>query len=148
MRFEHTTPEQVFQSLPFRIAKKDLMRTFPWIIDLQLDDPNEINKYSIIFLKVIIDPIKLYHQYGFKIPPYMKRMVKNMGEYMSPYLTTMYLDPSDRDTVKEMQDEISDTVVAISKSEAIPEELRLPKHRTFGISSYVIPGIFADNIPT
>jgi hypothetical protein len=53
------TQKEVEDSYEFKLMKKILKREFPWIVDVLVPDDEEVNKYGLIFLPIVIDPFLL-----------------------------------------------------------------------------------------
>ena len=136
-RYQHVTEEEVRKSLPFRIAKKELQKQYPWVMDIRFDT-EDINKYSIIFLDIVMNGDQFQEEEDLKISPLVKLILNRNKEFMNPFLKIM-VDGDDKDVASGIQHNMDDTVRAISKSEAIPKELALPRNRIFSISSFIIP---------
>ena len=123
------TYDELLNNYEFKIAKKMLMREYPWIKDVKIKE-DEINKWNLIFLDVTIDPFELGRQYDWTVMPYVKRNIMDDGEYWSPYLSTFYSNASFLDA-KPLQEEIDKALESIHTSPALPTELRLPENRKF-----------------
>jgi hypothetical protein len=136
------TQKEVEDSYEFKLMKKILKREYPWIVDILVPDDEEINKYALIFLLIVIDPFLLQQMTGWPFNYYMKvyldGYMKAEGpySYRTSYLTTIY-DVS-RDESNPIQDDIENTMRAIAKSPAIPQDLKLNKDRTFVVGEYVL----------
>jgi len=136
------TQKEVEDSYEFKLIKKILKREYPWIVDLLVPDDEEINKYGLIFVPIVIDPFLLQQMTGWPFNHYMKvyldGYLKAEGpySYRTSYLTTIY-DVS-RDETNPIQNDIEKTMRAISMSPAIPQDLKLNKDRTFVVGEYVL----------
>ena len=60
------TPEQLENNYEFKVVRRALMREYPWIKDVTFK-PSELEKYNLIFLDLIVDPIKMGEAYGYNI---------------------------------------------------------------------------------
>ena len=138
----YVTQKEVEDSYEFKLIKKILKREYPWIVDLLVPDDEEINKYGLIFVPIVIDPFLLQQMTGWPFNHYMKvyldGYLKAEGpySYRTSYLTTIY-DVS-RDETNPIQNDIEKTMRAISMSPAIPQDLKLNKDRTFVVGEYVL----------
>jgi hypothetical protein len=141
MAVEHPmTYDELQNNYEFKIAKKMLIREYPWIKDVSVK-PDEINKWNLIFLEVTIDPYELGRQEGWTVPSYVLRRIKEDGEYWSPYLSTYYSNASYEDT-KPLTEQINNSLDSIHKSPALPTELRLPGTRKFQVGAwYTYPNL-------
>jgi hypothetical protein len=129
------TYEQLMDNYEFKIAKKMLKREYPWIKDVVIKDNDEINKYNLIFLDVIIDPYELGRQEDWTVTSYLSRTINDVGEYWSPYLSSFYKDIMWEDA-RPLQDSINKSLASIHTSPALPIELRLPGSRKFQVGSW------------
>lgn len=128
------TYEELKDNYEYKIAKKMLLREYPWIKDVVIRE-DEINKWNLIFLDIIIDPYELGRQKNWTPAKYLERMIKDNGEYWSPYLSTFYKDAAWEDT-KPLQNDIDKSLESIHSSPALPTELRLPGTRKFQVGSW------------
>jgi len=128
------TYEQLIDNYEFKIAKKMLLREYPWIKDVVIRE-DEINKWNLIFLDVTIDPYELGRQEDWTVARYLDRSIREVGEYWSPYLSTFYKDVMWEDA-RPLQDSINKSLESIHTSPALPEELRLPGTRKFQVGSW------------
>jgi hypothetical protein len=136
------TQKEVEDSYEFKLIKKILRREFPWIVDLLVPSDEEINNWGLIFLPIVIDPFLLQQMEGWPFNHYMRvyfsGYLKTEGpySYRTSYLTTVYDVP--RDVTNPIRDEIEDTMKAVAKSPAIPQDLKLNKDRTFVVGEFVL----------
>ena len=128
------TYEQLIDNYEYKIAKKMLLREYPWIKDVVIRK-DEINKWNLIFLDVTIDPYELGRQEDWTVARYLDRSIREVGEYWSPYLSTFYKDVMWEDA-RPLQDSINKSLESIHTSPALPEELRLPGTRKFQVGSW------------
>ena len=137
----YVTKEEVENSYEFKLTKKIVLREFPWIKDIVLPSDEEINKYGLIFCFLYFDPIELQKQEGWPFSSYMKFYFKTDQYpdkpyyYISSYLSTIYA--VDRGVTIPVQEDIEKTMRQVSKSPAVPSDLKLGKER------YLVPGEFA-----
>jgi len=129
------TYEQLMDNYEFKIAKKMLKREYPWIKDVVIKDNDEINKYNLIFLDVIIDPYELGGQEDWTVTSYLSRTINDLGEYWSPYLSSFFRDIMWEDA-RPLQDGVNKALTSIHTSPALPIELRLPGSRKFQVGSW------------
>jgi hypothetical protein len=128
------TYEQLIDNYEYKIAKKMLLREYPWIKDVVIRE-DEINKYNLIFLDITIDPYELGRQEDWTVTRYLERSINEQGEYWSPYLSMFYKDVSWEDA-KPLQDGINKSLESIHTSPALPTDLRLPGTRKFQVGSW------------
>ncbi len=136
------TQKEVEDSYEFKLIKKILKREYPWIVDILVPSDEEINKYGLIFLPIVIDPFLLQQMEGWPFNGYMRAyltgFLKPEGpySYRTSYLTTVYDVP--REETIPIQDNIENTMRAVAMSPAIPQDLKLNKDRTFVVGEYVL----------
>jgi hypothetical protein len=141
----YVTQNEVENNYEFKLMKKVLRQEHPWVIDVLVPDDEEINKYNLIFLQLIIDPFMLQQEVGLPLERWIKRYLvderyKQMSRpyaYISAYISTMF--NGDREITREIQDEVEKVMRSVGKSAAIPEDLKLRKGRAFSPGEYIIP---------
>jgi len=128
------TEEEIKDNYTYKIIRKVLMREFPWIKDVQLDVPG-LEKFDyVLFLDVYIDPYELGEERGFNVARWIESYIRNKEDYYTS-LITMYFDGS-TDEMREVTQEVNDTISATQNSPAIPQDLRLPEKKRFMVGSY------------
>jgi len=130
------TLQELENNYEFKVAKRLLKKEYPWIKDVGIRVPEELNKWNLIFLDVVIDPYELGRQEGWTVTRYLRRRIEDDGEYWTPYLSILY-DNVSWDDARPLQDEINKTVESIHTSPALPVDLRLPGSRKFQIGTWV-----------
>ena len=156
----YVTQDEVENSYEFKLMKRILKKEFPWIIDIKAPSDDEINKYNLLFFDMLIDPFMLQKEMEWPIVSYLRyyltggRSYHEPYAYVSSYLSTMF--NVNRQETQELQDDVETTMRSISKSNAIPEDLKLGKGRTFSVGSWIVPelkdipsdAVFTDVKPT
>jgi len=133
------TYEELMDNYEFKVSKKILMREYPWIKDVVYKNPNDINKYNLIFIDLVVDPYELAEEYGWDVIWYIDRRVEQ-GEFPNySYLSILFDGPKSTDGAKELQNQIEMDLLSIHRSAAIPQELKLPEDRRL-----VIGGVYVD----
>ena len=133
------TYEELMDNYEFKVSKKILMREYPWIKDVVYKNPNDINKYSLIFIDLVVDPYELAEEYGWDVIWYIDRRVEQ-GEFPNySYLSILFDGPKSTDGAKDLQNQIERDLHSIHRSPAIPQELKLPEDRRL-----VIGGVYVD----
>jgi hypothetical protein len=136
------TQKEVEDSYEFKLMKKILKREFPWIVDVLVPDDEEVNKYGLIFLPIVIDPFLLQRMEGWPFNSYMREYLRGFLKpegpysYRTSYLTTIY--DVTRDVTNPIREEIENTMKAVAKSPAIPQDLKLNKDRIFVVGEFVL----------
>jgi hypothetical protein len=136
--------QDVENSLPFRAVKKILKKTYPFIVRLEV--PEGVEQYSsLIFLDIYIDIYKLkefmpkYEIDNFYMKYYLDYTGANIwgSSTLSPFFQGGSTDER-YDYFRPLVGDIIDILKSVSRSNAIPEELKLTKGRTFDISNFFI----------
>jgi hypothetical protein len=126
------TREELYNNYEFRIVKKILKDTYPWIKDVIVEDFNKINQYNLLFVDIIIDPYELAQQTDGTVGSYLRSSI--FDYFSSPYLSTFFT--SDLKTYSDIQNEIDETLASIHSSSALPSHLKLPKSRKLMAGSF------------
>jgi hypothetical protein len=129
--YPHLTLDQLYDNYQFKVVKKALMREYPWIKNVTVDE-EELNKYGLIFLNLDIDPAMVGEQQGWTMTPWVKNAYRDGMNYHGMYLSLFY-DQLNYDDVKEVQDDINLLANSVGQSPAFPKDLLLQGGRTFGI---------------
>ena len=131
------TYEEFLDNYEFKVAKRMLLREYPWIKDVFFRNPEEVNKYNLIFLDLIIDPFELGEQEGWRLASYVTKSVERGDDFWSPYLSTFFR--TNTDDARELVHKMDKTLENIHTSPAIPKEMKLPEHRKLNIGTWHIP---------
>lgn len=103
----------------FRIIKKALMREYPWIKDVEVDE-REFNDYkTIIFLRAYIDPYELGEQMDWEVAQWVT------PGYDGGTTLSLFFKRNDPDYYG-LTDEVNEFIDEVRISPAIPDELKLP----------------------
>ena len=130
------TPEELRNNYEYKVVRRGLMKEFPYILDVGFID-NEINTYSIIFLEIVIDPVKMGESYGWEINPWIKGIIGRNQRYRATYPSLIF-NISYTIGRDEVNEPIMDLIEGIHKSPALPNDLRLPQGRTFNVGAFII----------
>ena len=129
------TPEQLENNYEYKVVKRALMKEYPWIKGVTFKPP-ELEKYNLIFLDLIVDPIQMGEYYGYNFNPWIKGRL-DRGEYYSANFPSLIFDvPFERANL-EVSKPIDNTFTQIHNSPALPQDLRLPSGRSFKVGSYM-----------
>jgi hypothetical protein len=129
------TPEQLENNYEYKVAKRALMREYPWIKDVTFK-PSELEKYNLIFLDLIVDPIKMGEYYGYEFNPWIMGKL-NRGEYYTGNFPSLIYDIPFERANSEVSKPIDNTLRQIHNSPALPEDMRLPKSRSLQVGAYI-----------
>ena len=120
------TEQELYDNYTFKVVKRALMREFPFIKNVYVKDPADIDKYkSFIFLDVDINPYEMSQMYGLKIDPIANRYLRRGEPYWAPFLS-MFVK-GDVEESYPIKKAINDLVNSVQKSTALPQEFKLDR---------------------
>lgn len=134
------TQEELESNYEYKVIKKALKQEYPFIVDMK-NHPDELNKYNIIFLDAIVDPIKMseYFNKPLSKSTYNWHILK-MGPRTSIYVSSI-LGGMGIDEGSAFQREVDDLIEGMQKSKSIPEDYKLPKKRVIRINQWIVPEV-------
>lgn len=139
---DYVTQKEIENSYQFKLIKRVLKSEYDWIIDVLVPDDDKINKYSIIFLDIVINPFILQREIKLPFEPYMKRYFDyqkvNSPTYTTSFFQTMF-HGFENSELKSINDSLEKTMRMVASSPSIPEELKLNKKRTYSPGTYIVP---------
>jgi hypothetical protein len=121
----------------FKVASKILKKQFPFIKRIYLKKPEEINKYSLIFLDFDVDPDLLKEFYDRPLASFVNFYLDRGQTFWSPYLSVLFHDGNNTDP-KFNSDQFDSIFDSVHDSQAIPQNLKLPKERKLRTGSFQI----------
>ena len=127
--------DELLNNYEFKIAKRMLKQDYPWVKDVFIKVPEEINDYNLIFVDILFDPFLLGRQEDWTVSPYITKTIIDGKEYWSPYISSFYSNAS-FDDAKPFMEELNEKLYALHLSAALPTDLRLPSTRTLQVGSY------------
>lgn len=142
------TADEVKDNYEFKVIRKGLMREFPFVKDVLVDE-EFLNQFKyIIPVSLVIDPFVLALQYNVGIKPSYIRMMVNDDEFITSSLDIMF---DNRDRVRHIDGQMDKLSKEIHNSPALPSEYKLP--RPIRMSLYIvdqdsIPQDMRDSTPT
>jgi len=120
------TEQELYDNYTFKVVKRALMREFPFIKNVSVKDPADIDKYKkYIFLDVDINPYEMSQMYGLKIDPIANRYLRRGEPYWAPFLS-MFVK-GDVEESYPIKKAINDLVNSVQKSTALPQEFKLDR---------------------
>lgn len=129
------TPDELRSNYQYKVSVRILKQQFPWIKEISFKD-DEVNKYGLIFLDILMDPDILSEETGWQLTSYAKYDVDKYGDYKSPYLSTVMQVTYEQ--AKEVTEQMEKVLDSVDKSPAIPQDLKLPTGRRLAIGSFLI----------
>ena len=134
-KYKHIEAHEIESNYEFNLVRRIILKTFPWIKSLYLD-PNGVNSYRTIYVGVDIDPILLGETYNLPPNENIEYHVKNNIQ-----LSTLFLEIIIRggdEIIIPIAQQVKDIIYSLGRNPAIPEELRLPSDRYFGIDHWYV----------
>ena len=128
------TYDELLDNYEFKVGKRILTREYPWIKDVYMRNPDDVNKYNLIFMDIIFDPFQLAEQEGWRMASYVVRSIERGDDFWSPYLSTFY--SSHPDDARALVQKIDKSLEDLHKSPAIPQDLKLPATRKLNVGSF------------
>ncbi len=120
------TEQELYDNYTFKVVKRALMREFPFIKDVSVKYPADIDKYEMyIFLDVDINPYEMSQMYGLKIDPIANRYLRRGEPFWAPFLS-MFIKGGVEETYP-IKKAIDDLVNSVQKSTALPQEFKLDR---------------------
>ena len=128
------TYDELLDNYEFKVGKRILTREYPWIKDVYMRNPDDVNKYNLIFMDIMFDPFQLADQEGWRMASYVVRSIERGDDFWSPYLSTFY--SSHPDDARALVQKIDKSLEDLHKSPAIPQDLKLPATRKLNVGSF------------
>ena len=130
------TPEELRNNYEFKVVRRAIMKEFPWITDVTFKE-DEINEYGVIFLEFIVDINKVKELTDLTFASYLTHRIEN-GYYYRAIYPSLIFDMSYEDGRDEITYPMSDLMEKIHRSPALPDDLKLPKGRSFSPSAFIV----------
>ena len=131
------TPDELRNNYEFKVVRKALMNENKWVKDVTFND-DDVNRYSLIFLDIIVDPIEMANEYEKPFLSWVGRSIENGEGYKATY-PSLLLDIPYEEGDNLITSPMNQMMEDIHKSPALPVELRLPQGRSFHIGSLIVP---------
>jgi hypothetical protein len=136
---EITTPmsgDELRNNYEYKVVRRALIKQYPWIKDVTFDE-EDLNKYNLIFLNLIVDPAEMGESYGYELNSWIQGRLDRGEKYYCTYPSLIFNIPFEQGK-DEVTMPIDDMIREIHNSPALPEDLRLPRGRQFQVGSYII----------
>jgi hypothetical protein len=134
------TPEELYDNYEYKVTVKALKREFPFIKDIRIKE-DQINKYGLIFLDIIIDPFEMAKTHGYNVSTWVKNNIKK-GETDSAITPSVFFDEPYSQVIK-VGDMITELMDNIHHSKAIPDTMKLPRGRRLDYTSFVVDPVIS-----
>ena len=119
----------------FKVVRRALIKQYPWIKDVTFDE-DDLSKYNLIFLHIIVDPIEMGEAFDYKLNSWIQGRLDRGEKYYGTFPSLIFTVPFEQGK-SEVTEPIDDMFREIHNSPALPEDLRLPKGRQFQVGSYI-----------
>lgn len=137
--------ETLYQSLEFKLSKKILMREFPYIKDVIITDRTieEFDKYSLIWLTMVVDGDKFCEMYNAEIRPYSQYQIRIKGYDDCPALIYGFqikdvTDDKNSEILNGIKLDHKNAIRSKNVTNWIPVEKRLNCNKIFHPQDYLI----------
>ena len=127
------TVDELYDNYEFKVVKRAIMKEFPWIKNVTVDQDN-LDRYSSIFLDFEIDLPQLLQTYDW--PAYVgAQRAWDKGHYFHAMYLTLFAEVPYEES-KSVSNEIEALFQSIHNSPALPKDLRLKEGRRFAIGDF------------
>jgi len=132
----HISGDELRNNYEFKVVRRAMMKEYPWIIDVTFDE-EDLQRYNLIFLDLIVDPAKMGEAYGYELNSWVQSRVNRGENYHGTLPSLIFNVPYERGK-DEVTVPIDNMIKDIHDSPALPDDMRLPRGRSFQVGSYVI----------
>ena len=140
------TPDELRNNYEFKVVRRGLIKEYPWIKDVDFNE-EDLNKYNLIFLDIVVDPVEMAEAYGYELTPWVITSLKNNYRYTGNYPSLLF-NISYEDGKDEIIDPINRMINGIHISPALPDDLRLPSGRQMQVSHFIAVSYTHLTLPT
>ena len=135
--------DELENSIDFKLFKKIVLQKYDWIIDIIIPEPKELNEYTIIFFKLVVNPYILSKKFDSPLRKYTKYYILNNEYYEYPNMTIIFSPDDDiKSKIKLFEEKIkrdfNDIKDIISKNLDNQSNSRL-KGRDYSFFEIIIP---------
>lgn len=130
------TPDELRNNYEFKVVRRAIMKEFPYVLGVGFIE-HEINNYNLIFLEIVVDPIKMGEVYGWGLNPWIEKIIDSGQRYRATYPSLIF-NASYGEARDKVNEPIMDLIEGIHRSPALPNDLKLPQGRTFYIGSFTV----------
>lgn len=130
------TVEELYDNYEFKVVKRALMKQFPWIKDITVDQ-EQLDKYNLIFMDFDIDPIILGREKGWDMTSWVRKASEDGKKYKGMYLS-LFFDNIHYNDTRDLTNEIETTISQIRQSPALPSDLKLKGDRRLSIGDFTV----------
>lgn len=131
---KHYTLDELYNNYEFKVVKKALMREFPWIKNATVN-PEDLERYNIIFLNLDFNPIELGEERGWELNPWVQKAYEDGKKYNGMYLSLFYNKITFEDS-EELKEQLESLMNSVHNSPALPMDLKIEGQRTFKVGDF------------
>ena len=127
------TYDELVNSYEWKLVQRILKKRFSWIKGIKVD-PENVNKYNLIFVTIIYDPYELAKEQNWKIAWYKVGSLRRKERVSDAFLSIIYKVPTE--ISRAITDEIEEILRSLKKNKVVPEELKLPESRVLQVGDF------------
>ena len=148
--FEEIDYKDFKESKFIKLVEKYLKKKYYWITRIDAENPENLNQYEIIFIKIYIDPNKLIKWVNLPKSDFFDYFTSRGEDGKDPLLQDFHYinyivntDNEPEDFARKFNSNLSDEIYELSQNPVIPDEFKLPGNRRLLLGNYQIdPKIF------
>jgi hypothetical protein len=134
MGYQYST-EQLYDNYTFKLIKRSLMREFPFIKNVFVNQ-SDLGKYNIIFLNFDFDPAIWGEMYDDPMVSWLRDVTDKGGYVDLSYPTTA--TNMEYEEYQPIKKSIEKVMSEVANSEAVPQELKIQGQRPVAIGTWHI----------
>ena len=127
------TVDELYNNYEYKVTKRVILNDFPWIKNMTFDGGN-INEYNLIFITLHMDPFELSDMTGFGVYKWALKDIEEGHTFSTSYLSSMMNITYEQ--AKPTTEKIDETFKSVHKSQAIPQDLKLPYDRRLAVGDF------------
>jgi hypothetical protein len=144
--------QELLDNYEFKAIKKLLKISHPWIIDF-IVNKDEINKYNIIFVGLVVNPKLLKEKFDWDYGWYIKSLANRGPQAIEDYLRgreflslSSFMEDDGYIDASDVKIELSKIFNSIKKNPAIPNNLKLVGRRSLDVDGFYIDPKFIEEL--
>jgi len=128
MRYkEHISIEDFENNYEFKLAKKMLLREYPFIKSIGYNQ-DELNRYTAIYIDLLFNPYEVFPQDENSADSDLDLLIKLQGKWSCMHLAVFFKD-NYKEQARILEKEVNEALWNIHENSSIPKEMRLPGDR-------------------
>jgi hypothetical protein len=134
----HIGPEDLYSNYEYKVTVKALKREFPFIKDVRINEEN-INKYGLIFIYIVIDPYQMAKMYNLTPNKFvLDRIMEGKKDFDIPAITPSIFVSESHSDVKPITSAIDNLITDVHNSNAIPSTMKMFRGRQLSVGGYMV----------